>query len=269
VASEYALQIRNLGKTFLSDKGEPVEAVKDVNLDVLDKPGQGEFVCCLGPSGCGKSTVLKMVAGLMEPTTGEVLVCGEPVARPGRERGMVFQQYTSFDWLSVVENIEYGLRLQGIRKRERREAAMDYIKQVGLEGFEHAHPASLSGGMRQRVAIARTLANQPRVLLMDEPFGALDAQTRWNMQALLMQLWEKLDNTVVFVTHDVEEAIFLADRVCVFSARPGTIVNHVTISFPRPRELELKTSPEFGRMHDDVLQLLRSAPGHGMVKTTV
>ena len=267
--SEYALQIKGLSKDFLIPQGGKVEAVQDVNLDVLDKPDAGEFVCCLGPSGCGKSTVLKMIAGLLEPTSGEVLVAGEKVSKPGRDRGMVFQQYTSFDWLTVIQNIEYGLRLKGVSKKDRRDTAAEYVKQVGLEGFENSYPTSLSGGMKQRVAIARTLANQPRVLLMDEPFGALDAQTRWNMQALLLQLWDNLDNTVVFVTHDVEEAVFLADRICVFSARPGTIVNHVTVPFPRPRGSEIRTSPEFGKMHDEVLQLLRAAPGHGLVKTTV
>ncbi|HEY3282268.1 MAG TPA: ABC transporter ATP-binding protein [Armatimonadota bacterium] len=255
----YIVEIEGLSKRFQQPDGSWVEAARDVNLKVLDAPGCGEFVALLGPSGCGKSTVLKAVAGLQKPTTGSVRVDGKTVEGPGRDRGMVFQQYTSFDWMSVQANVEYGLRLQGVRTQERRARAAELIQQVGLTGFEGAYPQTLSGGMRQRVAIARTLANDPRVLLMDEPFGALDAQTRWSMQLLLIDIWDRLDNTVLFVTHDVEEAVFLADRVCVFSARPGTILEEIEIPFDRPRNLETKTSAPFNEMHERVLQSLKRA----------
>lgn len=263
------LQLVNVSKVYHGPGQEDVLAVKDINIGVVDKPGTGEFICFVGPSGCGKSTILKMIAGLDLPTTGEVLVAGQKVMGPGRDRGLVFQQYTSFDWLTVVENIEFGLKLQGVKAEERRRNALDLVQKVGLDGFEHSYPKNLSGGMKQRVAIARTLANNPRVLLMDEPFGALDAQTRWSMQLFLTEIWHKIDNTIVFVTHDVSEAIFLAERIFVFSARPGTILKEIVVPFPPPRTQELKSDPEFIRIQEEILSLLKAAEGTGQVRITV
>src|SRR5207249_4380910 len=223
---------------------------RDVNLEVEDvysAQGRdvGEFRVLLGPSGCGKSTILRCVAGLDHPTSGEVLVNGEPVTGPGRDRGMVFQKYTSFPWLTVADNIGYGLNLNATPAAEQQKIVAQLIQAVGLSGFEKAYPDSLSGGMQQRVAIARTLAVRPEVILMDEPFGALDAQTRSEIQQLLLRIWEETASTILFVTHDVEEAIYLADRLFIVSPRPGTIMEDIPVPFGRPRDPAVKQTKEF------------------------
>ena len=210
----------------------------------------------LGPSGCGKSTLLKSIAGLLQPTHGEIRVDGEPVRGVGRDRGMVFQAYTSFAWRTVRENVEYGLELRGVPKAERRAEADRYIEAVGLKDFADKYPKALSGGMKQRVAIARTLINKPRLLLMDEPFGALDPQTRWGMQGLLIDISRKEDNTILFVTHDVAEAVYLADTVFVLSARPARVLHRVEVPEFRERDLALKSSHEFREVEEKLLDLL-------------
>src|SRR5207253_2283543 len=207
----------------------------------------------LGPSGCGKSTLLRLIAGLDQPDSGEVLVNDQPVYKPGKDRGMVFQKYTSFPWLTVADNIAYGLKINGVAAEKRRDTVAQLVQAVGLAGFEQSYPETLSGGMQQRVAIARTLALRPSVILMDEPFGALDAQTRSEMQQLLLRVWDETASTILFVTHDVEEAIYLADRVFIMSAHPGTIVEDVQVPFDRPRDLNLKQRNEFHELQNYVL----------------
>jgi NitT/TauT family transport system ATP-binding protein len=239
------LQVKNLSVAYTDRSGRSVEAVRNVSFTIADKPGIGEIVVFLGPSGCGKSSILKAVAGLISPTSGEVLVSGERVSTVGRARGMVFQAYTSFAWLTVRENVEYGLRLQRVSKRERRERSQTYLEAVGLADCADRYPKDLSGGMKQRVAIARSLINRPTVLLMDEPFGALDPLTRWGMQGLLIDISRREDNTIVFVTHDVSEAVYLADSVYVMSSRPATIVHRVDVPSFGARDLSLKSSAEF------------------------
>lgn len=250
------LRLKDLCVSYVDRSGRRTEAVRDISLDVVDKPGVGEIVVFLGPSGCGKSTILKAVAGLLAPTTGEVLVEGEPVTGVGRDRGMVFQAYTSFGWLTVRENVEYGLRLRGVDRRERRERADRYLKAVGLAEFADAYPKALSGGMKQRVALARTLINQPRLVLMDEPFGALDPQTRWGMQGLLLDVSKTEDNTILFVTHDVSEAVYLGDAVYVLSPRPARILHRVDVPFFANRDISLKSAPEFRAVEKQLLDLL-------------
>jgi ABC-type nitrate/sulfonate/bicarbonate transport system ATPase subunit len=235
-------------------KGERrVLALQDIELSVA----QREFAALLGPSGCGKSTLLNMVAGFEQPTRGRVQVHGEDVRSPSPRRGVVFQEPALFPWLTVMDNVVFGPRTQGVPAAEYRPRAERIIGQVGLGGFESSYPAELSGGMRQRVGIARVLIMQPEVLLMDEPFGALDAQTRTLMQELLLRVWEEHHQTVLFVTHDIEEALLLADRVCVMTARPGRIKKAIQVRFPRPRSIELTTSPEFNTLRREVLELIR------------
>ncbi len=209
-----------------------------------------------GTSDCGKSTILKSVAGLITPTKGTVFLDGKPVEEPGRDRGMVFQAYTSFGWLTVRENVEYGLRLQGVERKERSSLAQKYLEEVGLAEFHDRYPKDLSGGMKQRVAIARTLINKPRVVLMDEPFGALDPQTRWGMQSLLLDVSRVEDNTILFVTHDVSEAVYVADTVYVLSSRPATILHRVDVPFFGARDMNLKSSSEFRAIEERLLGLL-------------
>ncbi|WP_341914731.1 ABC transporter ATP-binding protein [Ferrovibrio terrae] len=236
------LSIRNVGKTFPGVQGgPPTQALQPVSLDVADN----DFITVLGPSGCGKSTLLRLVAGLETPSTGDILLDGEPVTGPGADRGVVFQSYTLFPWLNVRQNICFGLREKGMPLKQQREISERFIAQVGLRGFEEHFPKQLSGGMQQRVAIARALANDPKILLLDEPFGALDNQTRVLMQELLLGIWEQAQKTVLFVTHDIDEAIFMANRVVVFTARPGRIKTEVATDFPHPRPYTIKTSPEF------------------------
>src|SRR5437588_2998810 len=262
------ITVRNLARTFFSPQGEKINALEDVNFEVEDAYSAegrdiGEFRVLLGPSGCGKSTLLRMIAGLDRPDRGEVLVNGQPVSGPGKDRGMVFQKYTSFPWLTVADNIAYGMKINGVPKEKRGPVVTQLIDAVGLKGFENSYPDSLSGGMQQRVAIARTLAVRPALILMDEPFGALDAQTRSEMQQLLLQVWEETASTILFVTHDVEEAVYLADRIFIMSAHPGTIVEELEVPFARPRELELKERNDFHELQNYVLGRLKRAPGAG------
>jgi ABC-type nitrate/sulfonate/bicarbonate transport system ATPase subunit len=262
------ITIKDVSRIFLSPTGERIDALKDVNLEVEDAfsaAGRdiGEFRVLLGPSGCGKSTLLRMIAGLDKPTSGQVLVNGEIVTHPGKDRGMVFQKYTSFPWLTVADNIAYGMKINGVPEAQRKETVDRLLKSVGLTEFANVYPETLSGGMQQRVAIARTLALRPSVILMDEPFGALDAQTRSDMQQLLLQIWDETACTILFVTHDVEEAVYLADRIFIMSSHPGTIVEDVEVPFDRPRDLGLKEKNEFHELQHYVLGRLKSAPGIG------
>ncbi len=250
------LRISDLGVTYIDRRGNRTEAVREVTLDVADKPGAGEVIVILGPSGCGKSTVLKAVAGLLPPSRGEIRVDGELITSVGRDRGMVFQQYTSFAWLTVRENVEYGLKLAGVPARQRREESQKYLQEVGLAEFAGRYPKDLSGGMKQRVAIARTLINKPRLVLMDEPFGALDPQTRWGMQSLLLDVSRMEDNTILFVTHDVSEAVYLAESIYVLSARPARILHRIDVPFFPNRDIGLKSSPEFRAVEKKLLDLI-------------
>ncbi len=250
------LSVQDLSVTYVGRDGERTEAVRDVSFDIADKPGVGEVVVFLGPSGCGKSTILKAVAGLLPPTKGEVLLDGAPIAAPGRDRGMVFQAYTSFGWLTVQENVEYGMQLQGVPPKERAERAREVLKEVGLADFAKRYPKDLSGGMKQRVAIARTLVNKPRVVLMDEPFGALDPMTRWGMQGLLLDVSRIEDNTILFVTHDVSEAVYLADTCYVLSARPARLLHRVDVPNFAERNVHLKSSDEFRAIEKQLLDML-------------
>lgn len=236
---EVILEVENLGKDYYRAGGEPVTALKDISF----KTHRREFVCVIGPSGCGKSTLIRVLAGLESQTSGEVLLDGKAVSGPGPDRGMVFQGYTLFPWLTVKKNVMFGLKMKGAVYPE--SEAMQWIELVGLERFADAYPDQLSGGMKQRVAIARTLANQPRILLMDEPFGALDAQTRSKMQSYLLQIWHNIDITVLFITHDLDEAIFLADRILVLKANPGEVMELIEVPVPRPRDAGQSLSPEF------------------------
>jgi ABC-type nitrate/sulfonate/bicarbonate transport system ATPase subunit len=236
------LDIDGVSRVFPGVRGgTPTRALEPTSLAVEDN----DFITVLGPSGCGKSTLLRIVAGLDRPSTGQVTLDGAPVRRPGPDRGMVFQSYTLFPWLTVRENICFGLREKGMAPARQQEIAAHFIERVGLRGFEHHYPKMLSGGMQQRTALARALANDPKILLLDEPFGALDNQTRALMQELLLGIWESERKTVLFVTHDIEEAIFMANRVAVMSARPGRIKSDVRIDLPHPRHYTIKTTPEF------------------------
>jgi NitT/TauT family transport system ATP-binding protein len=227
-----------------------VTVIRDVTFCVPDLPGAGEFITILGPSGCGKSTVLRLIAGLAPhhpPTVGTVLVAGKPVERPGPDRSMVFQDYTSFDNRTVEDNVAFGLECRGVAAKERRERAREWIAKVGLDVKRDAgkYPAELSGGMRQRVAIARTLVLSPRIILMDEPFGALDPTTRLHMQALLVDLWREAEATVFFVTHSIEEAVYLGDRVYIFSSAPGTMLREMQVAKPHRPPKVMQREPEF------------------------
>ncbi|HOT94192.1 MAG TPA: ABC transporter ATP-binding protein [Methanoregulaceae archaeon] len=226
------LVVDRVSKTFETDTGEEVEALRGVTLEVEE----GEFICILGPSGCGKTTLLRIIAGLDTPSEGAVLVDGEPVRGPTPRLGMIFQDYSLYPWRRVVDNIAFGLELAGVGKATRTERAREYLELVGLDEFADAYPYELSGGMRQRVAVARALATEPAVVLMDEPFGALDAQTRNAMQRELLEIWEKTMKTVLFVTHSVDEAVFLADRIVVLTTRPGRIREIVAVNEARPRD---------------------------------
>ena len=230
-----------------------VIAVSDADLVV----NPGEFVSIIGPSGCGKSTLLNAVAGFLKPTAGRVTVDGEAVKGPSADRGMVFQQYSLFPWKTVRENVEFGLKMRGMGRSERAVAARTLLGLAGLSAFENHYPDRLSGGMKQRVGIVRALATGPKVLLLDEPFGALDAQTRVIMQQILTNLWQRLGISVLFVTHDIDEAIFLSDRIYVMTARPGSIKAEVTVPLPRPRDAALQLSPEFIQLRADLGALIR------------
>ena len=262
------LELKNVSKTFVMPDGKTITAIRDVDLTIRDEPDVGEFRVFLGPSGCGKSTILSIVAGLFPPTTGEALMRGKRINGPGPERGMVFQSYSSYPWLTVLDNVAFGLRLRGVPKSQRDAVAREWVKKVGLEGSEKKYPGQLSGGMRQRVAIARTLAVKPQVILMDEPFGALDVQTRLGMQNLINELWEEIEGTILFVTHDIAEAVYLGDKIHILSANPGTIVDEVEVDLPLHRTEELKTSARFRELETLVLQKIRQAAKGGNVRIT-
>jgi len=248
------LSIQGVSRTFASHKGTQTQALLPVDFEVREN----DFVTILGPSGCGKSTMLRIVAGLDFPTTGQVLLDGQAIDGPGADRGMVFQSYTLFPWLTVAQNIRFGLREKGVPEAVQKERSDYFIAKVGLRGFENHFPKQLSGGMQQRTAIARALANDPKILLMDEPFGALDNQTRVVMQELLLGIWEAERKTVMFVTHDIDEAIFMANRVAVFSARPGRIKADIPVNLPHPRHYTVKTSPEFMELKARLTEEIRA-----------
>lgn len=250
--SRAKLVLRRVNKWFTGARGERVEALADIDLDIKEN----ELAVIVGPSGCGKSTLLNIVAGLEQASAGEVLLEGRAITGPGADRGMVFQSYTLFPWLTVQQNVEFGLKLKGLPAAERAKKARHYIELVGLTGFESALPKTLSGGMKQRVAIARALANDPEMLLMDEPFGALDAQTRSVMQDLLLSVWEKERTTVLFITHDIDEAVLLADNVYVMSKRPGRIRAKIPVDIPRPRDHRVTVSQRFTEIKKEIMEML-------------
>jgi NitT/TauT family transport system ATP-binding protein len=234
------LEVKGLDKIYKTTKGETV-ALKNVSFQTHKR----EFVCVIGASGCGKSTLVRILAGLESYTNGEVLLDGKPITGPGRDRGMVFQGYTLFPWRTVKQNVMFGLEMNNFGSIEAAREAEMWLELVGLEKFSNAYPHELSGGMKQRVAIARALVNQPRILLMDEPFGALDAQTRAKMQTHLLEIWRNIDITIVFITHDLDEAIFLADRILVLKAHPGEVLELIEVPVPRPRNVNQTISSEF------------------------
>jgi ABC-type nitrate/sulfonate/bicarbonate transport system ATPase subunit len=246
------LAIRGVERRFASATGSTL-ALQATDLDV----DENDFITILGPSGCGKSTLLRIVGGLDRPTAGEVLLDGRRIQGPGADRGMVFQSYTLFPWLTVLDNVCFGLRERGLARAQQLELAQAFIAKVGLTGFERHFPKQLSGGMQQRVAIARALANGPRMLLMDEPFGALDHQTRELMQELLLGIWEAEKKTVLFVTHDIDEAVFMGSRVVVMSARPGRIKLDRAVPLQHPRHYSVKTSPGFAALKAELTEQVR------------
>ncbi|OYV01848.1 MAG: sulfonate ABC transporter ATP-binding protein [Burkholderiales bacterium PBB5] len=243
------LQLRGVERRF-----QQMLALQATDLSV----DENEFITILGPSGCGKSTMLRIVAGLDHPTSGEVLLAGQRITGPGADRGMVFQSYTLFPWLTVLDNVCFGLQERGLPRDEQLAIARDFIVKVGLKGFEQHYPKQLSGGMQQRTALARALANRPRMLLMDEPFGALDHQTRELMQELLLGIWEAERTTVLFVTHDIDEAVFMGSRVMVMSARPGRIKLDEPVPLPHPRHYSVKTTPAFAEMKAQLTEAVRT-----------
>ncbi|MDE2612404.1 MAG: ABC transporter ATP-binding protein [Burkholderiales bacterium] len=245
------IALDHVGKAYAHD----VVALQDVSMRV----GANEIVCLLGPSGCGKSTVLNLIAGFEAPTAGTVSLDGRAIHEPGPDRGVVFQEHALFPWLTVLQNIVFGRRLRNGKEDERHysDLAHKYIAWMGLQGFEHRYPKELSGGMRQRAALARVLVNEPRVLLMDEPFAALDAQTRVSMQMLLLNVWERLRTTILFITHDIDEAVFLGDRILVMTARPGRIKEEVAIPLERPRGIDVMLGSTFTHAKARILGLLR------------
>lgn len=244
---DHEIEIRGVTKSYEKKDGSFL-ALDEVNLDV----NKNEFICVVGPSGCGKTTLMNIIAGLNPPTTGEVRVKGDVVTGPGKGKGVVFQQYALYPWLTVEKNVEFGLKMKGVSKAERRETADRYIKTVGLEKFAKSYPKELSGGMKQRVAIARAYATNPEVLLMDEPFGALDAQTRAQLQENLLNTWQQEKKTCFFITHDVEEAVLLSTKIIIMSAGPGRIREIVDIRLPYPRNQETKLTPEFNELKNSI-----------------
>jgi len=248
------LSIQGVSRVFETARGQRTQALLPVDFEVNDN----DFVTILGPSGCGKSTLLRIVAGLERPSTGRAILDGRPVEGPGADRGMVFQSYTLFPWLTVAQNIRFGLRERGMSEADQKDRSDYFMAKVGLRGFENHFPKQLSGGMQQRTAIARALANDPKILLLDEPFGALDNQTRVLMQELLLGIWESARKTVLFVTHDIDEAIFMANRVAVFSARPGRIKSDIAVNLPHPRHYTIKTSLEFMELKARLTEEIRA-----------
>ena len=258
------LRVDQVSLRYRTPEGGTFAALEKVSFEVPDQ----QFAVIVGPSGCGKSSLLYLTAGLSEPTEGDIYVGGQRVDGPGADRGMVFQSYTLFPWLTVRENVEFGLKRRGLPAAERKEIVDYYLNEVGLANFAGNYPKQLSGGMMQRVAIARALANDPQILLMDEPFGALDAQTRMMMQELLLDIWTRLRTSVLFITHDIDEALFLADRILVMSPRPGRILEEIRLDFPRPRHAELLTSAGFTRLKRHCLELLRHEDGRQLPRLT-
>ncbi|MBD2312722.1 ABC transporter ATP-binding protein [Desertifilum sp. FACHB-1129] len=246
------LEVTQLYKQFATKRG-PLVALKDINLHIEE----GEFVCAVGASGSGKSTLLRMIAGLETPSSGDVRVDGMRVTGPGADRGMVFQSYTLYPWMNIAENVGFGLKLQGVSAAQRKQRVAYYLEVVGLSKFAQALPKELSGGMKQRVAIARALASQPKILLMDEPFGALDVQTKETMQQFLLQLWEQTKTSILMITHDVEEAVFLSQRIYVLTSHPGTVRTEIEINLPRNRTYQIKRQPIFQDYRDRVMAHLR------------
>jgi NitT/TauT family transport system ATP-binding protein len=257
------IQAKNISLTFKSKSRDPVTALSNFDLAV----GKGEFVSIVGPSGCGKSTFLNILLGLIKPDTGDMQLNGTPITGPSQERAMVFQEFGLLPWRTVAANVELGLELKGVPSAQRAECAGGLIQLVGLTGFERHYPHELSGGMKQRVGLARALATEPEVLLMDEPFAALDAQTRDLMQAELLQIWERTQKTVLFVTHSIEEAAYLSDRVIVMTARPGRTKSILKVNLPRPRDYEMRLSSEFNDIKADIWNTLKdeliSRSGYG------
>ena len=248
------LSVRGVSRTFEVTGRAPTVALQATDLDVAEN----DFITILGPSGCGKSTLLRIVAGLDKQSSGEVLLDGKRIDGPGADRGMVFQSYTLFPWLTVRDNVCFGLRERGLPRQQQLEIADAFLHKVGLRGFEGHYPKQLSGGMQQRTALARALANNPRMLLMDEPFGALDHQTRELMQELLLGIWEKEKKTVLFVTHDIDEAVFMGSRVMVMSARPGRIKLDRPVPIAHPRHYSVKTTPEFADLKAELTEQVRT-----------
>lgn len=247
------LEVSRLHKEFATPQG-PLVALQDINLHVET----GELVCAVGASGSGKSTLLRLIAGLESVSTGSICVDGQPVTGPGADRGMVFQSYTLYPWMSVQKNVEFGLKLRGIRRSERRQQASYYLEMVGLAEFAQALPKQLSGGMKQRVAIARALANKPKILLLDEPFGALDVQTKENMQQFLLNLWRLTGVSILMITHDVGEAVFLAQRIYVMTPRPGRIQQEIAIDLPVERDPSIKRQPRFLTYQNEIIDILNA-----------
>jgi NitT/TauT family transport system ATP-binding protein len=253
---EPGLEIVHLSKMFTSSDGSSISALKDINLRVEN----GKFTSMIGPSGCGKTTLLRIIAGLEDSSEGKVLLDGEEVSEPGQQVGLVFQEYALFPWRTVLGNVEFGLEIKGVSKKERRERALQYILTIGLEGFEDKYPKELSSGMKQRVGIARTLINKPKVLLMDEPFGSLDDQTRNNLQTHLLEIWIEAKRTILFVTHNIDEAIFLGQSIICFSSRPGTIKKALEVDLRYPRD---RTDMEFNRYRKELQNFFRTETGWG------
>ena len=247
------IQAKDVSLTFRPKNREPVAALRELSLDV----GKGEFVSIVGPSGCGKSTFLNILLGLIKPDTGLMQLNGSRISGPGQDRAMVFQEFGLLPWRTVIGNVELGLELKGVEASVRRGRAQELIEMAGLAGFESHYPHELSGGMKQRVGLARALATDPEVLLMDEPFAALDAQTRDLMQAELLQIWERTKKTVIFVTHSIEEAAYLSDRVVVMSARPGKTKTIIRINLPRPRDYEMRLSAKFNEIKAEIWNALK------------
>lgn len=258
-----ALALSNISKTFHTDNGEQVQALAPASLDIQ----QGEFVSIIGPSGCGKSTLFNIIGGMVMSDTGSVRVDGQSVTGTHKDIGMVFQEESTFPWRTVLDNVAFPLEVAGIGRAEREEKARHFIQLVGLKGFEGRYPHQLSGGMRQRTSIARTLASEPRILLMDEPFGALDEQTRLLLGDKLLQICSELNQTTVLITHNITEAVQLSDKVVVMSYRPGTIKQVVDIDLPRPRGSELIATDEFGRYVGRIWEDLREEAARGMIAT--
>jgi NitT/TauT family transport system ATP-binding protein len=262
-ARPVVMEVKNLSRVFRGQAGD-VTALKDVSFEIRRR----EFICVIGQSGCGKSTLIRILAGLDDPTSGAVLLDGKPVTGPGADRGMVFQGYTLFPWLNVKRNVMFGMLSKGMSSSKAESEALMWIEMVGLTQFVEAYPHQLSGGMKQRVAIARALANQPRILLMDEPFGALDAQTRATMQIYLQKIWQNVDVTILFITHDLDEAVYLADRIVVLGARPGHIKEIIQVPMPQPRTCDQMTFDPYFLATKARLEELIHPPGSAVDEGT-